>query len=57
MEPLGGIIQRACGAGESIKPRVERSGTVGKVIEFAKARAIGAKPNLGEKRKVTVKMD
>jgi general stress protein 26 len=26
-------------------------------FEFAKARATGAKPNLGEKRKVTVKMD
>jgi hypothetical protein len=24
-------VQRACGAGESIKPRVERSGTLGNI--------------------------
>src|SRR6266540_4914267 len=41
MDWLGGIIKRACGAGGSIKPRVKRSGTLGNVIEFCKARGTG----------------
>jgi len=41
VDRLGETIQRACGAGESIKPRVERSGTLGKVIEFGEARGTG----------------
>ena len=40
-EELTRIIHRACGAGDSIKPRVERSGTLGNVIEFGKARGTG----------------
>src|SRR6266550_743470 len=33
--------ERACGAGGSIKPRVERSGTLGKVATSCKARKTG----------------
>src|ERR1700730_12356107 len=33
--------QRACGAGGSIKPRVERSGTLGRAVIFLRARETG----------------
>ena len=41
MYRLGENAQRACGAGGSVKPRVERSGTLGSAVGFAKARGTG----------------
>src|SRR6266851_8167804 len=36
-----GKRQAACGAGGSVKPRVERSGTLGNAVGFGKARGTG----------------
>jgi hypothetical protein len=41
MKRLGRVIQQACGAGGSIKPRVERRGTLCKAFEFREARGTG----------------
>src|SRR6185436_3045331 len=41
MYRLGENTQQACGAGGSVKPRVERSGTLGSAVGFAKARGTG----------------
>ena len=38
---FGWGTQRACGAGGSIKPRVERSGTLGMAVMFLRARETG----------------
>jgi hypothetical protein len=40
---LGFPIQRVCGADESIKPRVERSGTLGSSSRRFKARETGGR--------------
>src|SRR3989442_6242201 len=41
MDRLSQILQRACGAGGGIKPRVERSGALGTVGQFCKAGETG----------------